>query len=81
MASWNREAILHNKTVDYSDWKLQNFVKEYDGLINTLINIGYQRNISLFIFPYDWRQSIEKTTNDLNSYLQTKIWKNSPNQK
>ena len=46
-----------------------------------MINIGYQRNISLFIFPYDWRQSIEKTTNDLNSYLQTKIWKNSPNQK
>ncbi|VVA43638.1 PGAP1 family protein [Candidatus Roizmanbacteria bacterium] len=81
MASWNRDAILHNQTVDYSAWKMQNFVKEYDGLINTLKNIGYQENINLFLFPYDWRQSIEKTTNDLNSYLQTKIWDNEPNQK
>ena len=81
MASWNKEAILHNQTVDYSAWKLQNFVKEYNGLINTLKNIGYQENINLFLFPYDWRQSIEKTTNDLNSYLQTKIWNDEPNQK
>ncbi len=81
MASWNREAILHNQTVDYSTWKLLNFVKEYDGLINTLKNIGYQQNVNLFLFPYDWRQSIEKTINDLNSYLQTKIWNNEPNQK
>ena len=81
MASWNKEAILHNQTVDYSAWKLQNFVKEYDGLMNTLKNVGYQQNVNLFLFPYDWRQSIEKTTNDLNSYLQTKIWNNEPNQK
>lgn len=81
MASWNRDAILHNQTVDYTAWKLQNFVKEYDGLINTLKNIGYQENINLFLFPYDWRQSIEKTTDDLNSYLQTKIWNDKPNQK
>ena len=81
MASWNRDAILHNKTVDYSVWKLQNFVKEYDGLIDTLKNIGYQQNANLFLFPYDWRQSIEKTTIDLNSYLQTKIWNNKPDQK
>ena len=81
MASWNREAILHNQTVDYSAWKLQNFVKEYDGLINTLKNIGYQENVNLFLFPYDWRQSIEKTTDDFYSYLQTKIWNDDPNQK
>ena len=81
LASWNKEAILHNQTVDYSAWKLQNFVKEYDGIINTLKNIGYQENINLFLFPYDWRQSIEKTTVDFNSYLQTKIWNDEPNQK
>ncbi|MEK7597635.1 MAG: alpha/beta fold hydrolase [Patescibacteria group bacterium] len=81
MASWNKEAILHNQTVDYSAWKLQNFVKEYTGLINTLKNIGYQENVNLFLFPYDWRQSIDRTINDLNSYLQTKIWNNKPNQK
>jgi len=81
MASWNRDAILHNQTVDYSAWKLQSFVKEYDGLINSLKNIEYQQNINLFIFPYDWRQSIEKTTNDLGIFLQEKIWNNKPNQK
>ena len=81
MASWNREAILHNQTVDYSAWKLLNFIKEYDGLINTFKNIGYQQNVNLFLFPYDWRQSIEKTTNNLNNYLHEKIWNNKPNQK
>jgi len=81
MASWNRDAILHNQTVDYSAWKLQNFVKEYEGLTNTFKNIGYQENVNLFLFPYDWRQSIEKTTNDLKSYLQEKIWGNNPSQK
>ncbi|EKE13687.1 MAG: PGAP1 family protein [uncultured bacterium] len=80
-ASWNRDAILHNKEVSYSDWKLQSFVKEYDGLINSLINIGYEKNNNLFLFPFDWRQSIEKTINDLNSYIQEKIWANNPNQK
>lgn len=81
MASWNRDAILHNQTVNYFAWKLQNFVKEYEGLINSLKNIGYIQNVNLFLFPYDWRQSIEKTTSDLNYYLQEKIWNEKPNQK
>jgi len=81
MASWNRDAILHNQTVDYSAWKLQHFVKEYDGLINTLKNIGYQENVNLFLFSFDWRQTIDKTTEDLHSFLQEKIWNNNPNQK
>lgn len=81
MASWNQEAILHNKTVSYNDWKLLSFVKDYGGLIETLKTINYQENTNLFLFTYDWRQSIEKTTNDLNSYLQAKIWNSKPNQK
>ncbi len=81
MASWNQEAILHNKAVSYNDWKLLSFVKDYGGLIKTLKTINYQENTNLFLFTYDWRQSIEKTTNDLNSYLQTKIWNSKPNQK
>ncbi len=81
MASWNQDAILHNQTVDYSAWKLQNFVKDYNGLINTLKNTGYQENVNLFLFPYDWRQSVDKTKDDLNNFLQTKIWNNNPDQK
>ena len=81
MASWNKDAILHNKTVNYSDWRLQNFVKEYNGLISTLKNIGYEEGINLFLFAYDWRQSIDNTTDNLHNYLQDKIWNNNPNQK
>jgi pimeloyl-ACP methyl ester carboxylesterase len=81
MTSWNKEVILHNQTVDYSAWKLQNFIKDYDGLINTFKNIGYQKEVDLFLFPYNWLQPIEKTTNDLNNYLQEKIWNDKPNQK
>ncbi len=81
LASWNRDAILYNKTVSYNDWKLLSFVKDYGGVIKTLKTINYQENTNLFLFTYDWRQSIEKTTNDLNSYLQEKIWNSKPNQK
>lgn len=81
MTSWNREAILHNKSVSYNDWKLLSFVKDYDGLINTLKTIGYRENLNLFTFTYDWRQSIEKTSQDLNNFLQEKIWNEKPNQK
>jgi len=81
MASWNRDAILHNKTASYNDWKLLSFVKEYEGLIKTFKTVSYQENIDLFLFPYDWRQSIEKTVGDLNNYLQEKIWNSKPDQK
>ncbi len=81
MASWNRDAILHDKTVSNNDWKLLSFVKDYGGLIKTLKTINYQENVDYFLFTYDWRLSVEKTTTDLNKYLQTKIWNENPNQK
>ncbi len=81
MTSWNRDAILHNKTASYNDWKLLSFVKDYGGLIKTLKTINYQEDTDLFLFPYDWRQPIEKTTDDLKNLLQEKIWNSKPNQK
>ncbi len=80
-ASWNRDAILHNQEVSYNDWKLQSFVKEYDGLINTLINLGYEINKNLFIFPFDWRQEVEKSADNLNSFLKEKVWTDNPDKK
>jgi pimeloyl-ACP methyl ester carboxylesterase len=80
-ASWNQNAILHNKEVSYKDWKLQSFVKEYDGLINTLINLGYELNKNLFIFPFDWRQEVEKSADNLNSFLKEKVWTDNPDKK
>ncbi len=74
MGSWNKDAILHNKEVSYSDWKIPSFIKEYTGIVQTLKNIGYQENKDFFIFPYDWRKNIEQTAGDLNSFLNAKIW-------
>lgn len=69
MASWNREAILFNMEVDQSEWKMPSFVKEYDGLIKTLENLGYVKNKDYFIFNYDWRKPILGIVEDFNKYL------------
>jgi len=37
-----------------------------NGLINELTVKGYQENKNLFVFPYDWRQSIDLTATQLN---------------
>ena len=69
MASWNKQAILHNESVSQPEWKLTPFVKEYNGLINTLKNLNYEENKDLFIFSYDWRKPILEITGDLNEFL------------
>jgi predicted GH43/DUF377 family glycosyl hydrolase len=71
MASWNKDAILHNKQVFASDWKLAPFIKEYQALINTFKNIGYEEDKNLFIFSYDWRKKIEDSAEDLNEFIKT----------
>lgn len=72
MASWNKEAILHNQVVDWKEWKMNPIVKEYQGLINTLKNIGYVENKDFFVFNYDWRKSITEISDDLRNYLSDK---------
>lgn len=72
MASWNKDAILHNKTVKYTQWKIAPFIKEYIGVINSLKNIGFVENQDFFIFPYDWRQTIEKSVDDLKKFIEEK---------
>lgn len=67
--SWNKEAILHNQKVNYNQWKIPSFIHEYQGLIDTLKNLGYQQNKDFYLFAYDWRQPIEKTIDDLNNFL------------
>ena len=73
-ASWNQEAILHNQTVDQSDWRIPTYVREYEGLINTFENLRLSENDDYFIFPYDWRKSISKSADDLKTFLQTNVW-------
>jgi len=45
-------------------------VKEYNGIINSLNNLGYSKNQDFFIFAYDWRKNLNNLADDLNSYTQ-----------
>jgi pimeloyl-ACP methyl ester carboxylesterase len=49
-------------------WKID----AYDGLINTLKNIGYRDrgSQSLFVFTYDWRQSNVDSARQLNQFIE-----------
>lgn len=69
MASWNKNAILHNQSVNQPEWKLGSYVKEYQGLINTLKNLGFEENKDFFIFAYDWRKPILEIVEDLKSFI------------
>ncbi|NTU46689.1 hypothetical protein HGA88_03610 [Candidatus Roizmanbacteria bacterium] len=81
LASWSKEALLHNKTVSQSDWKLPAFITDYDGIIKSFENIGYKKNKDFFVYSYDWRKAVEDNATDLNSYLSEHIWKTDPERK
>lgn len=73
MGSWNKEAILHNGNVNYTEWKLAPFVKEYNGLINTLKNLGLKENEDFYVFAYDWRKPVLETVENLNSFINSHL--------
>lgn len=79
-ASWNSRAILHNEQVSSDTWFIQPGVKEYEALNGTLKNLGYTQNENVYIFSYDWRQSISKTIKDLDDFLIKNIWGTYPYQ-
>ncbi|NIO48830.1 MAG: alpha/beta fold hydrolase [Candidatus Aminicenantes bacterium] len=75
-ASWNHEDIILGIHKEPEDWYMTPFVKNYDGLIQTLKNSGYEEagpNRNLFIFNYDWRQPIETTANQLRDYIENTV--------
>ncbi len=80
-ASWNQEAILHNKSVSIYDWKIPSFINEYKGIINSLDNLGFKKDQDYFVFPYDWRQHITASSDNLKEFLDNKIWSNNSNVK
>lgn len=81
MASWNREAVLHNKAVPYNEWHLLPFIKEYDGLVNTFNNLGKKEGKDFLIFPYDWRKNLENSASELNRFLETNYLHKNPDAK
>lgn len=72
-ASWNKDALLHNDKVDDAAWKLPKFIHEYDGLTQTLKNLGFAEGSGLFVFTYDWRKKLTDLADSLNTYIIAKI--------
>lgn len=68
--SWDVSAILTN--TPGNNWKIPDFVKEYDGIISSLENAGYKENEDLFVFAYDWRKPLNTLADDLSSFLISK---------
>ncbi len=81
MASWNKDAMLHNQSVSYFDWHILPFVHEYEGLVQSLKNLGYVENQDFFIFSYDWRKGLEETATHLDNFLQQKVVAANPGKK
>jgi len=72
-ASWNTEAIVYNLPVSSDSWKMTPFVHEYDGLVKTLENMGYVKNVDLFVWNYDWRKRVQNNVGLLNSFINTNV--------
>ena len=72
-ASWNSEAIVYNKNVSNSDWKMTPFVKNYDALIKALEDNGLKRNEDFYVWNYDWRKPLKDISNDLNIFINQNI--------
>jgi pimeloyl-ACP methyl ester carboxylesterase len=77
MASWNKEGILEGQPNPTTDWKILPFVKEYDGLVQTLKKLGYEEGKNLFLWPYDWRKSVDTSSQQLNTFIETKVKPNN----
>lgn len=73
-ASWNKDAILHNSPANYTDWKIPTYIHEYEGLVRTLENLGLTQGDDFYIFPYDWRKSLNDSSDDLRAFLQANVW-------
>lgn len=81
MSSWNKEGILEGNANPTTPWKLLPFVKEYDGLIQTLKNLGYEEGKTIFLWPYDWRKSIADTAVQLNQFIDSTVKPANPGSK
>jgi pimeloyl-ACP methyl ester carboxylesterase len=71
-ASWNSDAIVYDKSVGNSDWKMTPFVNNYDGLISLLESNDLVSNKDYFVWNYDWRKSIYQIVDDFDAFVNSK---------
>lgn len=79
-ASWNKDSLFYNQTVNQPDWILNPIVHEYDGLTQTLETIGYQKNKDYYLFNYDWRKGLNSLADDFNIYLNQNVFPQHTNE-
>ena len=65
--SWDIGAILSGS--EGTNWQVPSFVINYDGILKSLRNAGYEDGKNLFVFPYDWRKPLDQLANDLDSFI------------
>lgn len=73
-ASWNKDAILHNQTSSSYSWIINPVVTEYQPIISSLKQLGYTENNDLFIYAYDWRQPVQTTADQLDTFIEQRFW-------
>jgi len=81
MTSWNKEGILEGQQNPSTPWKILPFVQEYEGLKQTLITLGYQEGKNLFLWPYDWRKSVDTLSAQLNQFIDSTVKPKNPGSK
>lgn len=74
--SWNKEAIVYQQEVNSNAWQLNPLATDYDGLINTLVNLGLVKNQDYYVFAYDWRKSLAGIVADLDEFIKTQNLEN-----
>lgn len=59
MGSWEK----------YGEWVIDPVLHTYDNLIEAMVSSGYELNETLFLLPYDWRQSNTETADLLKQKI------------
>ncbi len=70
-ASWNSRAmVLGHDEVSWQEWDLIPFaVPVYKRFRESMALNGYQEGVDFFVWPYNWTQSIELSSEDLKEYI------------
>jgi predicted GH43/DUF377 family glycosyl hydrolase len=72
MTTWNKNAVVYNDSSSVLEWKILDFINEYNGIINTFKSLGLVKNRDFYVFAYDWRKPVEDLTLDFESFLNEK---------
>jgi len=67
-ASWNVLGALGSQDASL-EWQMPSFIKTYDNLKNEFIANGFEEGKNLFIWPYDWRQTVNQISANLDVFL------------